>query len=91
MTIELSKQVRAEAIASLKRYSEENMPEPLGDLPAGLLLDFFLEEIGPAVYNRAVTDAQVRLQQRVLDLSGEVYAEEFPYWPKADARRKTRR
>jgi uncharacterized protein (DUF2164 family) len=91
MTIELAKQVRAEAVASLKRYFEENMPEPLGDLPAGLLLDFFLEEIGPAVYNRAVADAQARLQQRVLDLTGEVYADEFPYWPKADARRKARR
>lgn len=91
MTIELSKKVRAEAIASLKRYFEENMPEPLGDLPGGLLLDFLLEEIGPAVYNRAVTDAQVRLQQRVLDRTGEVYAGEFPYWPKADARRKMRR
>jgi uncharacterized protein (DUF2164 family) len=91
MPIELAKQVRAEAIASLKRYFEENLPEPLGDLAAGLLLDYFLEEIGPAVYNRAVADAQARLQQRVLDLTGEVYAEEFPYWPKADARRKARR
>jgi uncharacterized protein (DUF2164 family) len=91
MTVELAKQVRAEAIASLRRYFEENMPEPLGEMPAGLLLDFFLEEIGPVVYNRAIADAQARLQQRVLDLSGEVYADEFPYWPKVDAKRKSRR
>jgi uncharacterized protein (DUF2164 family) len=91
MTVELAKQVRAEAIASLRRYFEENMPEPLGEMPAGLLLDFFLEEIGPVVYNRAIADAQARLQQRVLDLSGEVYADEFPCWPKVDAKRKSRR
>ena len=91
MPIELSKQGRADAIASLKRYFEENMPEPLGDLPAGLLLNFILEEIGPAVYNRGVADAQERLQQRVQDLTGEVYADEFPYWPQADAQRKRRR
>lgn len=67
------------------------MPEPLGELPAGLLLNFFLEEVGPAIYNQAVTDAQTRMQQRVADLSGELYAEEFPYWRKLDAQQKKRR
>lgn len=89
--IELPKQVRAQAIASLQRYFEENLPEPIGELPAGLLLKFFLEEIGPAVYNQAVADAQARMQQRVTDLSGELYADEFQYWSRADAKRKNRR
>ena len=91
MTIEIPKQVRAEAIASLKRYFEENMPEPIGELPAGLLLNFFVEEIGPAIYNRAIADAQARMEQRVGDLNGELFADEFQYWPKFDARRKSRR
>src|SRR5512140_2959902 len=43
IAIEISKQKRADAIASLKRYFEENM-EPIGDLPASLLLNYFLEE-----------------------------------------------
>ena len=67
----LSKESRANAIASLKRYFEENMPQPIGDLPAGLLLDFFLEEIGPLIYNRAIVDAQDCMQLRVTDLNGE--------------------
>ena len=91
MSIELSKQARADAIASIQRYFEENLPEPIGDLPAGLLLNFFLEEVGPAIYNRAIGDAQARMQQRVSDLSGELYADEFQYWPKVDAKRKNRR
>ena len=90
-TMELSKQTRADAIASLQRYFDENMTEPIGDLPAGLLLNFLLEEIGPAIYNQAIADAQTRVQQRVADLSGELYADEFPYWPKVDAKRKSRR
>ena len=90
-TFELSRQSRTDAIASLKRYFDENMSEPIGDLPAGLLLNFFVEEIGPAIYNQAVADAQARLQQRVADLGGELYANEFPYWPKVDAKRKSRR
>jgi uncharacterized protein (DUF2164 family) len=91
MDIELSKEMRAQAIASLKRYFEENMDEPIGDLPAGLLLNFFLEEIGPAVYNRAIADAQARMEQRVVDLGGELFADEFQYWPRADAKRKNRK
>jgi uncharacterized protein (DUF2164 family) len=89
-TIELSKHARADAIASLKRYFEENMPEPLGDLPAGLLLNFILEDIGPAIYNRAIAQAQERMQLRVSDLPAELYADEFQYWPRADKKRKAR-
>lgn len=89
--IELSKPARAEAVASLRRYFDENLTEPLGELPAGLLLNFILEEIAPAVYNRAIADAQSRIAQRVADIAGELYAEEFTYWPHLEARRKARR
>jgi len=88
--IELEKLQRADAIASLQRYFEENL-DPIGDMPAGLLLNFILEEIGPAIYNRAVADAQARLQLRLADLTGELYADEFQYWPRTDAKRRTRR
>jgi uncharacterized protein (DUF2164 family) len=90
ITLELTKQQRADALASMQRYFEENL-EPIGDMPAGLLLNFLLEEIGPVIYNQAIIDAQTRLTQRVADLSGELYADEFQYWPRADAKRKTRR
>lgn len=90
ITLELDKQQRATALSSLKRYFEENL-DPIGELPAGLLLNFVLEEIGPVIYNQAITDAQTRLTQRVADLNGELYADEFQYWPRADAKRKSRR
>jgi uncharacterized protein (DUF2164 family) len=53
MKIEIPQPVRNQAIASLQRYFEENLPEAIGDLPAGLLFDFFVEEMGPLIYNRA--------------------------------------
>lgn len=90
MDFELSKQARTDAIASLKRYSHENMPEPLGDLGAGLLLDFFLEEVGPVIYNQAIADAQRRLGQLVSELNGDLYADEFQYWSKAERKRRDR-
>jgi len=89
--IELPKHLRTDAVHSIQRYFEENLSEPLGDLPAGLLLNFILEEIGPAVYNQGVADAQARLQVQVTDLTGELYADPFQYWVKADAKRKSRR
>jgi uncharacterized protein (DUF2164 family) len=90
VALELTKQQRTDAIASMQRYFEENL-EPIGDMPAGLLLNFLLEEIGPLIYNQAIADAQTRLSQRVADLNGELYADEFQYWPRADAKRKSRR
>ena len=87
-TFELPKHVRAEAVASIQRYFEENMPEPIGELPAGLLLNFFMEEIGPVIYNHAISEAQTRMQQRVSDLNGELYADEFQYWPRLDAKKR---
>lgn len=90
MKIELSKQARADAVASIQRYFEENMPEGIGELPAGMLLNYFLEEIAPVVYNKAIADAQGRMQQRALDLSGELFADEWTYWARVDAKRKRR-
>ena len=88
MTIELSKQARAEAITSIQRYFQENMPEPIGNMAAGLLLNYFVEEIGPVIHNLAIANAQAHIQQRLLDLEGDLYAPEFQYWPNIDRKRK---
>lgn len=80
MTIEISSDASKAAIASIQRYFKENMDEPIGGLEAGVLLSFFLKEIGPAIYNKGVADAQTRLQAWVGELDVEVYEEEFSYW-----------
>lgn len=88
MAIELSKEDRAQAIASIERYFQENMEEKIGNIAAGALLGFFLEEVGPSIYNKAVADAQERLQARVAELDFEVHEDEFGYWRKFDKARK---
>lgn len=88
MTIELSKEDRSQAIASIERYFRENMDEPLGNVAAGGLLGFFLDEIGPSIYNKAVRDVQEWLQARVADLDYEVHEDEFGYWRKYDRAKK---
>lgn len=91
MAIELNKPTRQEAIASIERYFREHMDEPIGNVAAGALLGFFLEEIAPAVYNQAVADVQERLQARIAELDIEVHEDAFQYWRKFDKERGRRR
>ena len=90
MSIELSKDDRVQAIASIERYFRENQDEKIGNVAAGGLLGFVLAEIGPSIYNKAVADVQQRLQARVADLDFEVHEEEFGYWRKYDKARQGR-
>lgn len=91
MTLALNKDARKDAIASIERYFQENMDEPIGNIAAGALLGFFLEEIGPSIYNQAVADVQERLQARVMELDIEIHEDEFQYWRKFDRETKRRR
>ena len=90
MAIELDKDLRKQAIASIERYFQENMEEPIGNLQAGALLGFFVEEIGPAIYNQAVLEVQERIQARVMELDIECHEAEFTYWKKFDDAKKRR-
>jgi len=87
MTIELSKEDRQQAIQSIERYFREQLEEEIGNIAAAGLLGFVLDEIGPSIYNKAVSDVQARLQARVADLDFEVHEDEFVYWRKSEKRR----
>ena len=86
MDIELNKDARAQAVASIERWFRENADEPIGNIQAAALLNFFIAEIAPSVYNRAIADAQQRLQQRVAELDIECHAEEFGFWRRGGRR-----
>ena len=90
MTIEIDKEARQQAIASIERYFQENMEERIGNIAAGALLGYFLEEIAPLVYNQAVAEVQERLQLRVSELDIEVHEDAFQYWRKYDQVKKKR-
>ncbi len=51
MAIELPKETQAAAVGSIERWFSENTDERIGNMQAAALLDFFLREIGPSVYN----------------------------------------
>lgn len=76
--ITLQDATRKQAVAALQQYFTDNMDEPIGDLKAGLLLDFILSELGPTVYNQAIADARAFFEERASDLGAICYHEEFP-------------
>jgi uncharacterized protein (DUF2164 family) len=88
MTIELSKEVRQQAISSIERYFLENMEEKIGNIAAGALLGFFVDEIGPVIYNMAVAEVQERIQTRVMEIDLEVNEDPFQFWRKYDQMKK---
>ena len=88
MPIELSREARDQAVASIEHYFAEELDQRIGNIGADALLSFFLEEIGPLVYNQAVSQVQERLQERVQELDIEFNEEEFQYWRRRQAASK---
>ena len=80
MAIRTEDETRKRMIASIRRYYEQELEEEVGDLKAGFLLDFFLAELAPSVYNQAIGDAQAWMLARVEDLEGSLYEPEFDFW-----------
>ncbi|HEX9081780.1 MAG TPA: DUF2164 domain-containing protein [Holophagaceae bacterium] len=90
MDIRLSPDTSQRLHASIRRFVAEEYGVSLGDLGAGVFLDFCLKEVAPAVYNQAIADAQAHLQDRVADLENVCFAEDGGYW-KADGKRAVAR
>ena len=91
MTIALDRAEREQAVASLQRYLEAELDERVGNVAAGALLGFFLEEIAPLVFNQAVAQVQEKLSQRVAEVDLEVHEDAFQFWRRRDAKPAGRR
>lgn len=87
MSIELNKDARKQAVLSIERYFLDTMDEKIGNIQAAALLNFFVEEIGPCIYNQAVLEVQERLQTRIMEIDIEIHEDEFGYWKKHEKRR----
>ena len=62
LRIRLSDERRAALLRALKDYTTAEFDEPLSDFRAEGLLDFFIRELGPPVYNQGVRDAAAFVQ-----------------------------
>ena len=64
----ISDEKRQQAIDDLVYFFESERSEKIGLIAAEQLLDFFLENIGPDVYNRGLFDAKTAIAKRMEDL-----------------------
>ncbi|MBT8477966.1 MAG: DUF2164 domain-containing protein [Gemmatimonadetes bacterium] len=78
MRIKLSDERREILLMAAQALFEEEFERELSAFQAERLIDFFLGQLGPAVYNQAVQDARVYFQQKLEDLDGEVYEPDEP-------------
>ena len=74
----LTDSARKQAISALQEYFRDSLDDEIGDLKAGLMVDFILSELGPAIYNQAIADARTFFEERTSDLAAICYHDEFP-------------
>lgn len=80
MAIELKREDKDAVLPSIKKFMLEEFETEIGDLRAGFILDYFLAEIGPFVYNKAIGDAEAFFAEKTADLPVSCYEEEQTYW-----------
>ncbi len=76
MALELNEARREALVSRLRGFYLEEFDEDLSAFRAEQVLDFFLEALGPQVYNQAVDDARGFMLRKLDDLEGEVYEPE---------------
>ncbi len=72
--LELSEERRDGLSSRLGRLMQEEYGEELSPFRANTLIEFFLGELGPPVYNQAIQDARGFIQERLDDLDADFYA-----------------
>lgn len=76
MTIRLEDSRRHQLVERLRALAREDFEEEMSAFRAERILDFFLDALGPHIYNQAVQDARKFMQDKLDDLEGEVYEPE---------------
>ena len=65
-------------VGRVQFYFQEELGQELGSFDAEFLLDFFAEELGAYLYNRALYDAQAIMQRRLEDFGEAIFELEKP-------------
>ena len=76
MAVTLDDERRAQMIKKLQGHFLEEFDEELSAFRAEGVLDFFLERLGPSVYNQGVEDARIYMTRKLDDLDAEIHEPE---------------
>jgi len=66
--IKITKERKDEMVARIQNFFLKEREEEMGDLAAGLILDFILEKLAPEFYNQGIDDAHKYMQDAAEDL-----------------------
>ena len=88
MAIALTSEARTQALSSLPRFCDRELEVELSEIQIASLLEYFLKEIAPSVYNGAIADARAFLTDRLADMEPTCFEGEFTYWPKGGSVRR---
>jgi len=72
--IAFSKEEIADLIPRLQAFLRGELDVELGALQAAMLLDFMARDLGHAIYNRGLYDAQALIAGKVEELADAVFA-----------------
>jgi uncharacterized protein (DUF2164 family) len=76
MRIKLSDERKTVLLKILTDFYREQFDEELSSYRAELLLNFFIKQIGPPIYNQAIADARAFMSEKLEDLDVEYYEPE---------------
>lgn len=66
----LEKEVKAKIISEIQEYFLNERDEEIGNLSADLVLQFMIQQVGPAIYNQGIRDAHALVSKKIEDLYG---------------------
>jgi uncharacterized protein (DUF2164 family) len=67
-SVNVTKEKRDEMVSEVKNYFSKVREEEIGDLAAGLILDFVVEKLAPEFYNQGVFDSYTYMKDVAEDL-----------------------
>ncbi len=76
--INFSKEEKEQMIPLIQKYLKEELDCEAGSFDAEFLLDFFTQEMGGFIYNRALIDVHALLNSRLESMSESIYELEKP-------------
>lgn len=78
MVIKISREQKTDIAQKVQAYFEEERSESIGQLAAEQLIDFMIGELGPHIYNQALTDARAMIAEKMAQIDDELYVLEKP-------------
>jgi uncharacterized protein (DUF2164 family) len=86
MKIQLSDAKKTEVTDSIQRFMSKEIDVDISEIQADFIFDYFMKELAPFAYNKAIEDAQKFLLMKSEDLGGTCFEEGLTYWESSKRR-----